>query len=148
MDSDALDAANLWGRKEEDDIIRANNVAMLDHIDAVEAENAALKEQLAEATSELREAADLVDPRVKEKFAALKAECEMLKAEKEQWEPEWKSQAEANAAGYNQAHAEITSLRSRVEELRDALSACAPSWLPEAVRDKRRNALAALDKKG
>lgn len=33
----------------------------------------------------------------------LRAHISQLEAEKEQWEPQWKSNAEANAAGYNEA---------------------------------------------
>jgi predicted nuclease with TOPRIM domain len=45
-----------------------------------------------------------------------------LKTEKKQWEPEWKSQAEANAAGYNQAQTELTNLKTENARLKDRLS--------------------------
>jgi chromosome segregation ATPase len=74
--------------------------------DSLRVENAALKARLEQTERREREAI---------------ADCMRLRAEKEQWEPEWKSQAEANAAGYNQAHVEISSIRSRMEALEKAL---------------------------
>jgi predicted nuclease with TOPRIM domain len=44
-----------------------------------------------------------------------------LKEEKKQWEPQWFSEAEANAAGYNEALDEIKTLRAENARYREAL---------------------------
>lgn len=44
-----------------------------------------------------------------------------LKEEKEQWEPQWFSEAEANAAGYNEALGEIKMLQAENARYREAL---------------------------
>lgn len=49
------------------------------------------------------------------------ANCERLEEEKIQWEPQWKSNAEANASGYNQAVAEIQLLYKKLEMCKEAL---------------------------
>jgi len=49
-------------------------------------------------------------------LAALTIEKDKLLQEKEQWEPEWNNQAEANAAGYNQAQTEIAALKEMCEK--------------------------------
>ena len=56
-----------------------------------------------------------------EKIEKLEAENAQLKEEKKQWEPEWFSQAAANAAGYNQALMEIKKLEAENAKYREAL---------------------------
>jgi hypothetical protein len=57
-----------------------------------------------------------------EKIEKLEAENAQLKEEKKQWEPEWFSQAAANAAGYNQALVEIKKLEAENKKLTMDLS--------------------------
>jgi hypothetical protein len=75
--------------------------------------------------------------RLRGEVAALKAELETtkLKAAGDRLESEWDLMKEGGR------------LRAQVEELRNALSACSPAWLPDAVRDNRRRALANTEPK-
>jgi septal ring factor EnvC (AmiA/AmiB activator) len=47
--------------------------------------------------------------RLREQIAAAIRELEMLQEKEEQWQPQWNNIAEANAAGYNEAKAEIAA---------------------------------------
>lgn len=66
--------------------------------------------------NEMSEAFKAVGVSLEKENAELKAKLEELLIDKEQWEPEWANQAEANAAGYNQAVDEINGLKAKLEE--------------------------------
>jgi hypothetical protein len=66
---------------------------------------------------------------------ALSARLKTIEAEKEQWEPEWRSQAEANAAGYNEAHARIRELQTQIEFCRLSMKST-PKGYPQLPGDR------------